>query len=134
MNTKVWAIVAALALLVGAVVLVVVLTGDDGKTAVAGEPTSTGSTPTDGPTAQPAPDDVDPDDPAFAAAESEPLEDSLYPNVGDPGVDALHYDLDIAWDAGVGDAHRHHHAGLPGHRRRAGVPARPRRAARGGVG
>ena len=99
MNTKVWAIVAALALLVGAGVLVVVLTGDDGKTAVAGEPTSSGSTPTDGPTAQPAPDDVDPDDPAYAAAESEPLEDSLYPNVGDPGVDALHYDLDIAWDA-----------------------------------
>ena len=99
MDTKAWAIVAALALLVGAGVLVVVLNGDDGSTAVAGASSSAGSTPTDGPAARPVPDEVDPDDPAYAAAESEPREDSLYPNVGDPGVDALHYDLDIAWDA-----------------------------------
>ena len=26
------------------------------------------------------------------------MEDSLYPDVGDPGVDALHYDLDLTWD------------------------------------
>ena len=32
------------------------------------------------------------------AALSEPVEDSVYPAVGDPGVDALHYDLDLAWD------------------------------------
>ncbi len=31
-------------------------------------------------------------------AVSDPQEDSLYPAVGDPGVDALHYDLDLAWD------------------------------------
>ena len=28
---------------------------------------------------------------------SEPVEDRLYPDVGDPGVDALHYQLDLAW-------------------------------------
>jgi aminopeptidase N len=32
------------------------------------------------------------------AALSEPVEDSVYPDVGDPGVDALHYDLDLTWD------------------------------------
>ncbi len=39
-----------------------------------------------------------PDDDPYAAALSDPQEDSLYPEVGDPGVDALHYDLDLAWD------------------------------------
>ncbi len=39
-----------------------------------------------------------PDDPALDVALSEPVEDSVYPLVGDPGVDALHYDLDLAWD------------------------------------
>jgi aminopeptidase N len=34
----------------------------------------------------------------LAAAESEPTEDSVYPDVGDPSVDALHYDLDLTWD------------------------------------
>ncbi|SDC35535.1 M1 family metallopeptidase [Nocardioides lianchengensis] len=29
---------------------------------------------------------------------SEPVEDPLYPEVGDPGVDALHYDLTLDWD------------------------------------
>ena len=29
---------------------------------------------------------------------SEPAEDSVYPSVGDPSVDALHYDLDLTWD------------------------------------
>ncbi|MFC7495328.1 MULTISPECIES: M1 family metallopeptidase [unclassified Nocardioides] len=28
---------------------------------------------------------------------SEPVEDSVYPDVGDPGVDALRYDLDLSW-------------------------------------
>ena len=37
------------------------------------------------------------DDPALDAALSEPVEDPVYPRVGDPGVDALHYDLDLAW-------------------------------------
>jgi aminopeptidase N len=39
----------------------------------------------------------DPDDPALDPALSEPVEDSVYPDVGDPGVDSLHYDLDLAW-------------------------------------
>ncbi|MCW2793159.1 MAG: peptidase rane alanine aminopeptidase, partial [Nocardioides sp.] len=28
---------------------------------------------------------------------SDPVEDRVYPDVGDPGVDALHYDLDLSW-------------------------------------
>ena len=28
---------------------------------------------------------------------STPVEDRVYPDVGDPGVDALHYDLDLDW-------------------------------------
>jgi aminopeptidase N len=39
----------------------------------------------------------DPDDPALDPALSHPVEDSVYPDVGDPSVDALHYDLDLAW-------------------------------------
>ena len=39
----------------------------------------------------------DTDDPALDAALSEPVEDRVYPDVGDPGVDALHYQLDLAW-------------------------------------
>ena len=39
------------------------------------------------------------DDPALDVAESTPVEDSVYPLVGDPGVDALSYDLDLAWTA-----------------------------------
>ncbi len=38
------------------------------------------------------------DDPAYDVALSEPVEDRVYPDVGDPGVDALHYDLDLTWD------------------------------------
>jgi aminopeptidase N len=36
---------------------------------------------------------------AYDAALSTPREDSVYPDVGDPGVDALHYALDLTWDA-----------------------------------
>ena len=43
------------------------------------------------------PPDVDPDDPALDAALSQPVEDRVYPAVGDPGVDALHYQLDLTW-------------------------------------
>ncbi len=35
---------------------------------------------------------------AYDAALSEPREDSVYPTVGDPSVDALHYALDLTWD------------------------------------
>ncbi len=37
------------------------------------------------------------DDPALDAAVSSPVEDDVYPEVGDPGVDALHYGLDLHW-------------------------------------
>lgn len=39
----------------------------------------------------------EPRTPDLALAEDEPREDSLYPDVGDPGVDALHYDLRLDW-------------------------------------
>jgi len=42
-------------------------------------------------------DAVDAHTGAYDAAVSEPREDSLYPDVGDPGVDALHYLLDLTW-------------------------------------
>ena len=42
-------------------------------------------------------DAPDPDDPELEVALSEPVEDTNYPQVGDPGVDSLHYDLDLAW-------------------------------------
>ena len=34
----------------------------------------------------------------YDAGLSEPVEDDYYPEVGDPLVDALHYDLTLAWD------------------------------------
>ena len=42
------------------------------------------------PTSEPTETDLD-------VALSEPVEDSVYPDVGDPRVDALHYDLDLTW-------------------------------------
>jgi aminopeptidase N len=39
----------------------------------------------------------DADDPALDPALSKPVEDSVYPDIGDPSVDSLHYDLDLAW-------------------------------------
>ena len=39
----------------------------------------------------------DPVEPDLDLALSTPREDSVYPAVGDPRVDALHYDLDLAW-------------------------------------
>ena len=36
--------------------------------------------------------------PDLELAVSRPREDSYYPEVGDPSVDALHYDLDLTWD------------------------------------
>ncbi|MEP9363212.1 M1 family metallopeptidase [Nocardioides sp. CN2-186] len=47
----------------------------------AGSPVSASSTPTSAP----------------AAAADDPVEDRVYPDVGDPGVDALRYHLDLAW-------------------------------------
>jgi aminopeptidase N len=69
----------------------------DEKRANAGEPATTSVTPTEPTSTEPSNGDAE--DPAYHVAESTPVEDSVYPNVGDPGVDALHYDLDLAWDA-----------------------------------
>ena len=41
------------------------------------------------------------DDPAYDVALSEPVSDPVYPQFGDPGVDALHYDLDLTWQPGL---------------------------------
>jgi len=64
---------------------------DDKEKANAGEPATLA------PSADPSKGLAE--DPAYKVAESSPVEDSVYPNVGDPGVDALHYDLELAWDA-----------------------------------
>ena len=53
----------------------------------------------DGPSPSVAVATPEPDDAALAVAESEPVEDSYYPRVGDPGVDSLHYALDLTWSA-----------------------------------
>jgi aminopeptidase N len=45
------------------------------------------------PEPQPGPESAELD-----IAVSDPREDSYYPEVGDPGVDALHYDLTLSWD------------------------------------
>lgn len=58
------------------------------------EPVDTPTATTTGTTTDPSPEPAD--DPLDIAL-SEPVEDSVYPDVGDPGVDALHYDLELTW-------------------------------------
>jgi aminopeptidase N len=70
-------------------------TGDDAP-AAAPSGAASSSTPSSPATATPSDDPAD--DPAYDAGLSEPVEDRVYPRVGDPGVDALHYYLDLAWD------------------------------------
>jgi aminopeptidase N len=65
--------------------------GSSPSASAAATPSATASLPADD---DPAPN---PDDPALDPALSEPVEDSVYPDVGDPSVDSLHYDLDLAW-------------------------------------
>lgn len=61
---------------------------------------------TDRPAALPPAGDVagvpttSPVEPDLELAVSEPRKDSVYPAVGHPGVDALHYDLDLTWKPG----------------------------------
>jgi aminopeptidase N len=66
------------------------------ETSPASRSTGASPSPTDSPTTDPADDPAY--DPAHDVALSEPVEDRVYPEVGDPLVDALHYDLDLAWD------------------------------------
>ncbi|WP_140404133.1 MULTISPECIES: M1 family metallopeptidase [unclassified Nocardioides] len=59
--------------------------------------------PTPSAQASPAPTSSTSSDPAeggrdAAQGYSTPVEDRVYPDVGDPGVDALHYDLRLTWD------------------------------------
>ncbi len=93
-----WAGLLALALLAGC----------DGGSAESDDPPSTtpsGSsasttastpTPTGGEASTVAPGGRD--DPHLDDAVSRVREDSYYPDVGEPDIDALHYDLDLSWD------------------------------------
>ena len=86
-RTRLVAALAATALLAG----LTACSGDDSSTATPSGNASTGSG-----GLRSDPPDAEGDD--LEAAVSEPVEDSLYPDIGDPSVDALHYDLDLAWD------------------------------------
>ena len=57
-------------------------------------PGAVAATPAGSPATAPPTEAVEPD---LALAESTPVEDSVYPAVGHPDVDALLYDLDLAW-------------------------------------
>jgi aminopeptidase N len=65
-------------------------------------PSPSGPTPAAGEESGPAPSTAapvtEPVEQDLDLALSEPKEDSVYPAVGDPRVDALLYDLDLAWD------------------------------------
>lgn len=81
---------AALAAVLATALLVTGCTTDDD------EPNASPS-----PAPPPTPTQPTPTPSAAAGARfgaSQPVEDSVYPEVGDPGVDALRYDLDLAWD------------------------------------
>ncbi len=59
------------------------------------EPTTSAAESSQSPTAPPS--SAPPQESDLALAESETREDSVYPEYGDPLVDALHYDLDLTW-------------------------------------
>lgn len=88
---------AAAGLVAVALVLASCSSGDDAPGADASpSATSSGQSGTSASRATDRPG-LDPDDPALDAALSRPVEDRVYPSVGDPGVDALHYQLDLTW-------------------------------------
>ena len=72
--------------------LLVGCSGDPSVDAGPGTPASTGTTLIAGGATA-----IGTDDPALDIARSTPVEDRVYPQVGDPGVDALAYDLDLEW-------------------------------------
>ncbi len=82
---------AATALLAG----LTACSGDASSTAAPSQDTASSDTASSDSASEPADGVVDLD---LEAAAGDPLEDSVYPDVGDPSVDALHYDLDVAWD------------------------------------
>jgi aminopeptidase N len=97
-----WALLAVLlvVLLVGGVGIWVSRDGG-GSAAQTGQASSGLASPSQASPGQASPSRANPGAPLSAeltVAESRPREDSYYPRVGDPGVDALHYDLDLTWD------------------------------------
>ena len=66
-----------------------------GSTGSSTRPAAGSSTPS--PTSTSSSGQLRADDPALDEAVSTPVEDRVYPEVGDPGVDALHYGLDLTW-------------------------------------
>ncbi len=62
--------------------------------------TAPGATPSASPDPKPSPDD-----PRLAAALSTPARDSVYPDIGHPEIDALHYSLDLTWSPDTGRLH-----------------------------
>lgn len=113
MRGRIISLLAGVVAVVVAVVAVVwvVTRNDTGAPSPAGAPTTTAEVET-----TPASHDPALDNPEWDRAVSDPVEDSVYPNVGDPSVDALHYDLDLTW--------------LPEERRLSGVASLAFRAAR----
>lgn len=87
--------VATLALTLTAALALAACGADDPEPDGEATPTATSSPTSDASataTATPAPGG------RYASAVSETREDSVYPEIGDPLVDALHYDLRLAWD------------------------------------
>lgn len=66
----------------------------------AGRGTGDGAGEDPGPVGPSDPTVVEAVEPDLDLAVSEPVEDSVYPAPGDPGVDALHYGLDLDWAPG----------------------------------
>ncbi|WP_235737040.1 hypothetical protein [Nocardioides alcanivorans] len=98
MRGKFVALVASLVAVAVALVAVVWVVNRDDADAGRGSQDPPPSTTTDISTdpTEPA-HDPSLDNPAWDPAVSEPVEDTYYPNIGDPSVDALHYDLDLTW-------------------------------------
>lgn len=94
MRGRIITLLAGVVAVVIAVVAVVWMVTGDG----ADDP-SPASAPTKTSPVESSPASHDPalDNPDWDRAVSTPVEDSVYPNVGDPSVDALHYDLDLTW-------------------------------------
>jgi aminopeptidase N len=87
MRSRLAAALAATAMLAG-----LTSCSDDMSSTPEAAPTSPGAASGSGePSATAQPD-------SLTAAVGDPVEDSVYPDVGDPSVDALHYALDLTWD------------------------------------
>ncbi|MEO6512671.1 MAG: M1 family metallopeptidase [Nocardioides sp.] len=87
------------ALASGAVLVGLAACGSDDSSGPSASPSSTGDSVQGGGTATPEGGGGDVKE-QYAAAVSEPVEDSVYPDIGEPDVDALHYALSLQWDPG----------------------------------